>query len=99
MPNGLMEWQPLNDDEVTLGRVWGVLGLLMERTKVLPTLVTQDQCRLNMAQSRERTNEELESARKQRGRRRFTALLVVLSCFLTSVLTVAGAMLILRTGG
>lgn len=99
MPNSLMQWRPLNDDEVTLGQVWGVLGVLMERTSVLSTLVTQDQCDLHMAECRERVADEAQSDKDKAGRRRFTAVLLVLSCFLTSVLTVAGAVLVLKIGG
>lgn len=97
MPNGLMEWQPLNDEEVTLGRVWGVLGLLMERTKVLPMLVTQDQCGLKQAELRETLMAKMKASANRVKARRFSALLVVLSSFLSAILAVGGVLL-LRMG-
>ena len=53
MPNGLREWTPLDDGDITLGKVWGVLGILTERTKILPGLVNHDQCELRRAEDRE----------------------------------------------
>lgn len=99
MPNGLMEWRPLEDHEITLGRVWGVLGLLMERTKVLPTLVTGDQCKLSMAKCRERANDKAKAHQARAGARRFSAMLVIISSVVSALLAVGGGILLLRFGG
>ncbi len=98
MPNGLREWTPLDDGEITLGRVWGVLGILMERTKVLPSLVNEDQCGLRQAECRELLAAEARDARGRAGAKRYSALLVVLSSVLSAGLAVAGA-LMLKIGG
>jgi hypothetical protein len=98
MPNGLREWTPLDDADITLRQVWGVLGLLVERTKVLPTLVTNDQCGLKQAKLRETLTEAVRASETRAGARRFSAFLVVLSSLLSAVLAV-GSVLLLRTGG
>lgn len=99
MPNGLMEWRPLEDHEITLGRVWGVLGLLMERTKVLPGLVTRDQCDLSMAQCKAREADDLGARQGRAGARRFSAVLVIVSCVVSALLAVGGGVLLLKIGG
>ena len=99
MPNGLTDWQPLADDEVTLGRVWGALGVLMERTKILPDLVTHDQCGLKQAECRETLVAEARASRRRAGAKRYSALLVVLSSILSAGLAVAGGAFLLKTGG
>lgn len=98
MPNGLQEWTPLADGEITLGKVWGVLGILMERTKILPTLVNQDQCGLRQAECRESLAAAARASESKAGAKRYSALLVVLSSLLSAGLAVAGA-LILKMGG
>ena len=91
MTNGKLKWEPLNDEDITLGKVWGVLGVLHERTRVLSHLVTHDQCGLKQAECREAVAEDVRTKEARAGSRRFSALLLVLSCFLTAVLAVAGS--------
>ena len=98
MPNGFMDWQPLDDDEVTLGQVWGVLGVLTERSKGYDDLVTRDQCRLKRAEEREIAADEVRDDKDRAGARRYSALLVLLASLLSAVLAVGGGVL-LRTGG
>lgn len=94
MPNGLREWTPLDDGDITLAKVWGVLGILNERTKVLPDLVTGDQCKLRRVEDRAILTAEVRDKEAKGSSRRYSALLVVLSCFLTAILAVAGSALL-----
>jgi len=89
--NGKMEWRPLEDGDITLGRVWGVLGVLHERTAKMDQLVTSDQCELHMAQCRERVQRAQDEAQDKRRGRLYSAALVFLSCLLTAILAVAGS--------
>lgn len=98
MPNGLMDWRPLEDDQVTLARVWGVLGVIIERTAVLPRLVTRDQCELSMTKCREREAREAEQDQERAGARRFSAVLVIVSCIMSALLAMGGGVLLLRLG-
>lgn len=98
MPNGLREWTPLDDGEITLGKVWGVLGILQERTRILPRLMTQDQCDLKRAEDREALAEEARDREDRGSSRRYSVLLVLLSSLLSAALAVGGA-LVLGMGG
>ena len=82
-----------------MGKVWGVLGILTERTKILPGLVNHDQCELRRAEDRETLAAGARASEMRAGAKRYSALLVVLSSLLSAVLAMVGGVLVLRIGG
>jgi len=97
--NGKLEWTPLDDGQITMGKIWGVLGVLHERTKILPKLVTKDQCELHQSKCRETLAKTCRAKEEAKGGRRFSAGLVVLSSVLSAVLAVLGGIILLNMGG
>jgi len=100
MPNGLLDWEPLADSDVSLSRIWGALGIISERTKLIPKLVTKEECRAVRAERESESLAALLNGDKgkaaQRGARGFTVKVALLSAFFAAAFSLVVTLLVGR---
>ena len=91
MPNGLFEWEPLEDGEITLGRIWGVLGVIFDRTEVIPKLVTRDKCELIRLK-------EKQNATSATDARKLAWRVAIVTALVTAALSLGVGAILVRLG-